>query len=351
MDRARRTLCEVVSTHGPGIAHEPRRLENLLNDLCGEERKAIFVLVQAAREKLPADIEPAVTRGAPALQIERSGRRLADTLGFDADLARWAAETWALALGAGCGSPAPISVSAQPGAQFQTISAALRHAPPWARIEVAPGQYVESITIERPVEIVGVALAGTSGAGSTGGVAQVNGASAGASAGARDGTGSWVEIEATGGAALRLEADFAVVRGIRLRGAAGQSLFGVDVSRGELLMEDCDVSGGELAGIAVRGKSAHATLTRCRIQGGRQAGLYFSLGGSGVAAECEIVENGGAGVEIGWKGSPVLRKCRIARNGTYGVRIYAGGDGSVEECDLAENRLGAWCVEEEAATA
>jgi hypothetical protein len=340
MDRARRTLCEVVSTHGPEIAREPRRLENLLNDLCGEERKAIFVLVHAAREKLPADIEPAVTRGAPALQIERSARRLADTLGFDTALARWAAETWALALGAGCGSPAPISVSAHGGAHFQSITAALRHAPPWARIEVATGQYVESLIVERPVEIVGL------GAGSA-----TDGTRSSTASSSGDRSGTAVEIEASSGAVLRLEADFAVLRGLMLRGAAGQSLFTIDVPHGELLIEDCDVSAGELACVAVRGKASHVAMTRCRVHGGRQAGLYVSLGGSGVVAECEIVENGGAGVEIGWQGSPILRRCRVARNGTYGVRIYAGGSGTVEDCDITENRLGAWCVEEESVTA
>ena len=318
MDEARQALCEIVSTHGAGIADEPRRLHNLLNDLCGEERKAIFVLSAAAQTRIAADLAAAQRAG--AVHVERAARRLAAELGFAEDVARWAAETWALALGATTGSQHTIVVAPDGRGEFSSMTQALRAAPPWSRIEVLPGTYRAPLVVDRPVEIVAVGRPGE------------------------------VIFEGDGTAGVRLTAEYALLRGVGLRSLAvddgARTLFGVDVTQGELYLEDCDVSGAELACVAVRGRSASATLRRCRVRHGRQAGVYVSLGGACGLSECEIAENGGAGVEIGWRGSPVLRRCRINGNGTYGIRIYAGGESQLEECDLTGNRLGAWSVEE-----
>ena len=322
MDAAREVLCELVAEHGPSLAADSRRLRALLNDLCGEETKAVFVLTAAAQARLPTDL--ASTQRATALHVERGARRLADELGFAEEVARWAAETWALALRVGRGIGAAradsITVCAQGRGTHTSLAQALRAAPPWSRIEVLPGLYPEPLIVDRPVEIVAAGRAGES------------------------------IVVADGASCLRLRAEYALVRGLTLTGESGRSeartLFGVDVAAGELYLEDCDVSGAELACVAVHGRTASATLRRCRLRRGRQTGLYVSLGGAAHVSDCEILEHGGAGVEVGWHGAPTLRRCRINGNGTYGIRIYAGGESHVEECDLTANRLGAWSVEE-----
>ena len=323
MERAREVLCELVAEHGPSLAADPRRLRALLNDLCSDETKAIFALTAAAQARVPAELSAA--QRATALHVERGARRLADELGFAEEVARWAAETWALALGAARGNEAGggahvITVCAQGRGAYTSLALALRAAPAWSRIEVLPGTYQEPLTIERPVEIVAAGRPGE------------------------------VVVQAEGASCLRLRAEYALVRGLTLSGPTGsaeaRTLFGVDVPAGELYLEDCDVSGAELACVAVHGQAASATLRRCRVRRGRQTGLYVSLGGAAHVTDCEILEHGGAGVEIGWRGAPTLRRCRINGNGTYGIRIFAGGESQVEECDLTANRLGAWSVEE-----
>jgi hypothetical protein len=321
MEAARHALCDIVASLGAHIAADPRRLHNLLNDLCPEERKAVFVLTATASTRIASDLFAA--QRATALHVERATRRLADELGFAEDVARWAAETWALALGATTDSQHTLLVSPDGRGQFTSLVQALRAAPPWSRIDVLPGLYRAPLVVDRPVEIVAVGRPGE------------------------------VVIEGDGTAGLRLTAEYALLRGACLRSSPAvehgpRTLFGVDVPHGELYLEDCDVSGAELACVAVRGRAASATLRRCRVRHGRQAGVYVSLGGACGLSECEIAENGGAGVEIGWQGSPILRRCRITANGTYGIRIYAGGESQVEECDLTGNRLGAWSVEDAA---
>jgi hypothetical protein len=329
VEAARDILCELVVEHGPSLAADPRRLRALLNDLCGEETKAVFVLTAAAQARIPADL--AASHRAAALHVQRGARRLSEELGFAEEVAHWAAETWALALGAARGSDAagsagaphaPITVCAQGRGVFTSLARALRAAPAWSRIEVLPGLYAEPLTIDRPIEIVATGRPGET------------------------------IVQAEGASCLRLRAEYALVRGLTLTGQGGttaaRTLFGVDVPVGELYLEDCDVSGAELACVAVHGRAASATLRRCRVTRGRQAGLYVSLGGAAHVTDCEILEHGGAGVEIGWQGAPTLRRCRINGNGTYGIRIFAGGESQVEDCDLTANRLGAWSVEEAA---
>jgi len=343
VEAARQALCEIVAENGAEIARDPRRLRNMLNDLCGDEPKAVFVLWAAAQARVANDLASA--QRATALHVERGARRLADELGFAEDVARWAAETWALALGRVGGARGnedaggPITVCAQGRGQFTSIAAALRTVAPWSRLEVMPGLYAEPLVVERPVEIVAAGGAGE------------------------------VILEADGASCLRLLAEYALVRGLTLRNGASaagtaargdgvgtgvsgatdaRTLFGIDVPQGELYLEDCDVSGAELACVAVHGRAASATLRRCRVRRGRQAGLYVSLGGAATVTDCEILEHGGAAVEIGWQGASTLRRCRINGNGTYGIRIFAGGESQVEDCDLTANRLGAWSVEEAA---
>ncbi|HEU5316308.1 MAG TPA: right-handed parallel beta-helix repeat-containing protein [Chloroflexota bacterium] len=330
MEVARRVLCDVVAEHGPTLATDARRLRYILNDLCPDDRKAVFALSAAVEARVTAEL--AASTRATALRVERAGRRLADELGLAEDVARWAVESWAIALGYAGGDGgghgggngtgqgdhrAALVVCAQGRGDLASLAQALREAPPWSRIEVLPGVYAEPLVVDRPVEIVAVGKPG--------------------------------EVVAAGG--VRLAAEYALVRGMGLDAGAApdggpQTLFGVDVPRGELFLEDCDVSGAELACVAVRGRAASATLRRCRVRHGRQAGVYVSLGGASALWECEISENGGAGVEIGWQGSPALHRCRITGNGTYGIRIYAGGESQVEECELTGNRLGAWSVED-----
>ena len=402
MGAAEDTLTGLLAAHGRALCADPRRLEALLRDLCGEERRAIFVLVNALRERVAVDLLGWPAGVPPALLHARLAQRLEASLGFAPDVARWAVDTWAAALaaapaaaapgataGAGedarrpewplrpeaeedyvafelAGFPRAVRRVAQDGsAAFGSIGAAIAGAEAGTRILVAPGIYAEGIVLDRPVEVVPDRAAGPGA----------------------------VVVEAAESSCLRMATGYAVVRGLVLRGRTGlerRTCFAVDVPQGHLVLEDCEITSDALAAVAIRGRSAcpvlrrcqirdgqgsgvfvhdggtgtledcavvgnalagvevghdgNPTLRRCVVLDGRGPGVYVSLGGAGTFEDCAVSGNGGAGIEIGWLGRPVLRRCRVTHNGQHAVRLYAGGGGTFETCDLSGNALGAWDV-------
>lgn len=95
----RDTLCRMLATYGADVVADVRRCEGLLRDLCPQDKREVHVLLGALREHVPAELAaPALRRGALGA-IGRLARRLEDNLALAAGPARWAVESWALALG------------------------------------------------------------------------------------------------------------------------------------------------------------------------------------------------------------------------------------------------------------
>lgn len=91
-------LCRILAKHGKEICTDARRCEGLLNDLCGSYRREINVLVNALEERIPLDLMAANSSMPLELLLTRLEKRLEDQLGLTAEAARWAVESWALAL-------------------------------------------------------------------------------------------------------------------------------------------------------------------------------------------------------------------------------------------------------------
>lgn len=385
---ARHTLGQLLAAHGRALCEDPRRLEALLRDLCGECRKEVFVLVSALRERVVVDLS-AWPAGVPqALLLARLSVRLADDLGFSPEVARWAVETWAAALAevpspddlllppdlaltpldkvagapsavalAGHASDRPppsagglghvpprlpvalqgvLRVASEPGrADFTSIADAVRHAEPGMRVEVSPGVYAEGIVLDRQVEIVAAPPdADTEGASpDSPAPEQARGQSP------RPGQGQ-VVVEAVETSCLRMETAYAVVRGIVLRGRAGpehRTRFAVDVPQGQLLLEDCEVTSDALACVAVRGRTANPVLRRCHVHDGKGSGVFVHHGGRATLEDCAIVGHALAGVEVGSHGHPTLRRCIILDGRGPGVYVSLGGGGTFEACVIAGN--------------
>ncbi|MEJ7709402.1 MAG: hypothetical protein WKF84_05975 [Pyrinomonadaceae bacterium] len=95
----RRILCELVARHGKSVIREPRRVEGLLRDYCGTHRREISALVTAMEERVASDLL-ALRPGQPReALLSRLARRLHDNVAMDEHAARWAVDSWALALG------------------------------------------------------------------------------------------------------------------------------------------------------------------------------------------------------------------------------------------------------------
>lgn len=120
----RKILKDLVARYGVPVAHDPNRCEGLLRDTCGKCNLEIFVLVQAVRQKVPADLL-APRHSLPfALMKGFLVKRLEDELGLSDEAAHWAVESWALALGLQDPQPAKKSGSGS-GARPKILSGSI----------------------------------------------------------------------------------------------------------------------------------------------------------------------------------------------------------------------------------
>lgn len=95
----RETLRDLVARYGPGICSDAKRCEGLLRDLCGEHRREINLLISALKERAPLDLLAAQNSTPRRLLLTRLAKRLEDQLSVTEGAARWAVDSWALALG------------------------------------------------------------------------------------------------------------------------------------------------------------------------------------------------------------------------------------------------------------
>lgn len=93
-----RTLKRLIKQYGPELVGDPRRTESLLNDLCGQHRREIFVLVNAQKQRVPAELLAAPAWMPHQATWARLSRRLQDKLALTEDAADWAVAAWAGAL-------------------------------------------------------------------------------------------------------------------------------------------------------------------------------------------------------------------------------------------------------------
>ncbi len=98
-EQAARILISLISRYGTSVALDPLRCEGLLRDTCPRCHREIFVLVNAVRQQIPADLLTPRHSLPPALFRGFLVKRLQDELGFSDEAAHWAVDTWAAALG------------------------------------------------------------------------------------------------------------------------------------------------------------------------------------------------------------------------------------------------------------
>jgi hypothetical protein len=95
----RQMLRRIIEKYGNEICSDARRCESLLNDLCGEYRREINVLVNAIEERVPLDLLAGMNSMPRELLLTKLEKRLEEHTALTTDAAKWAVESWALALG------------------------------------------------------------------------------------------------------------------------------------------------------------------------------------------------------------------------------------------------------------
>src|SRR5262249_22256553 len=96
---ARQKLRDLIAHHGRSLCDEPGLCRRLLQDALPTSRRETFVLVSALEEQVVTDLLAGLGGRFWDLIAGRLTRRLVDHRAMADDAARWAVESWALALG------------------------------------------------------------------------------------------------------------------------------------------------------------------------------------------------------------------------------------------------------------
>ncbi|MDZ8050376.1 MAG: right-handed parallel beta-helix repeat-containing protein [Aulosira sp. ZfuVER01] len=205
-----------------------------------------------------------------------------------------------------------LTVSSTGSGDYKTISEAIKNAQPGTRILVRPGLYQEGVIINKPLKIIG------------------------------DGPLASIIIENTNSNCILMQTDEAEVRGLTLRGFAGQKnnkYFTVDIPQGQLVLAECDITSDSLSCVSVQGATANPIIQQCKIHNGEQAGIFFQNNSRGTVEDCDIFGNGLSGIAIKENSNPTIQRCKLHDGKQGGVLIYENGQGTVEDCEISGHAL------------
>ncbi|MFE0427195.1 right-handed parallel beta-helix repeat-containing protein, partial [Streptomyces sp. NPDC058953] len=184
-----------------------------------------------------------------------------------------------------------------------TISEALRIARTGAVISVSAGRYEESLTLTTSLTLTAIEGRGT------------------------------VELAPRRGTALTLACDSAMVNSLVLRGHDDE-LPVVDVPRGQLLLDRCDVYGSSWTALYARGDGALA-VRQCRIENPKGAGIVTTSTPESLVEECVVEHLGTSAVVAGEDGRLSLRGGRLRDARGNGVLANGRARVRVEECEIS----------------
>ncbi|NBM18434.1 right-handed parallel beta-helix repeat-containing protein [Streptomyces sp. GC420] len=185
----------------------------------------------------------------------------------------------------------------------RTVSEALRVARTGAVISIAPGRYEESITLATSLTLTSTEGRGT------------------------------VELAPPRGSALTLACDSAKVTSLVLRGGDDQ-LPVVDVPRGQLLLDRCDVYGASWAALFARGAGSLA-VRQCRIENPKGAGVVTTSAVESLLEECVVEHLGTSAVVAGEQGRLSVRAGSLRDARGNGVLANGRAQVLVEECAIS----------------
>ncbi|MEV6236896.1 right-handed parallel beta-helix repeat-containing protein [Lentzea sp. NPDC051838] len=195
-----------------------------------------------------------------------------------------------------------LTVASDRAGAFPSIGAALGSALPGAMISIAPGRYEENLVVSKLVTLS-----------------------------AENGSGT-VEIVAKQGSVLVASAEAVQLNGLTLRCEDAQ-LAGVDVVRGEVAFDSCDLGGSSWATLYARGTGAIA-LRGCTVTSAAGAGIVTSSPSVSTIEDTQIVDAGSSAVVATERGSVVLRRCVITRPQGNGLCVNGAGTIQAEQCEI-----------------
>jgi SpoVK/Ycf46/Vps4 family AAA+-type ATPase/nitrous oxidase accessory protein NosD len=201
---------------------------------------------------------------------------------------------------------------------YRTIGEALQAARNGAVISVRPGRYEENLVITKVVTIT-----------------------------AEDVRGS-VRISPKRGAVLQVVAEAVQLTGLVLHGQDDE-LPTVDVPRGQLALQDCEVIGNSWTAVLTRQQGSLA-MRGCRVVNSAGAGLVETSSGTSVIEDSVIEHLGTSALVIGERANPTVRRCVLRDARGNGVCANGESRGVIEDCEISATDKPAVALEENSTT-
>ncbi len=113
----RDVLRDLLRERGSELETNPQRVRALLSDLCPECRKEINLIIQAQQIEIPRRLKLQTAQISVAVVLPALSRLMEEHYGTSPEPARWAVETWVVALGMALPAAQPVSpvpVTTQP---------------------------------------------------------------------------------------------------------------------------------------------------------------------------------------------------------------------------------------------
>jgi len=210
--------------------------------------------------------------------------------------------------------PKKLIVDQMGRGNYALISDAIKAADPGDIILVRPGLYEEGIQIDKPLEIVG------------------------------EGERDDIELRAMGIAhAIAFKAPTGRVANLTVRQMSDSEFCCVDISRGRLILEQCDLSSKGDCCISIH-DYADPRIRRNNIHNNKN-GIIITEHGQGLLEDNDISENPNSDIQILKGGNPTLRRNRIHDGKGNGVLVIDNGLGILEDNDIFGHELPQVAVE------
>ena len=218
-----------------------------------------------------------------------------------------------LQFAAACGTW-PTRIVAKFGGHYDTITAAIAASGVGDCILIRPGEYDESLVIDKDIRLHGHGQPG-----------QIVLRSADSPA---------ITIRGGNGVITNLTIRQTATRGTEPSGEEDTAAFCVE--GGEPLIQDCDISSDVGRGIMIVG-SANPGIRGNRIHDSKRSGVLVRSQGRGTFEDNDITANASAGIGVESGGDPVVRSNRIYKGHQFGVLVRAHGRGTFEDNDITGN--------------
>jgi len=201
--------------------------------------------------------------------------------------------------------PARVTVGTQPG-DYASLSQAFAAVAPGGEVILRPGQYAESIVLDKPVTLRG------------------------------DGSPNQVVITANAQAAIEAAAPNIALLGLTIQGGNANA---IHVRQGSVVARDCLLSNqsSSAAVVYAEGSASQITFERCRIGDSLNAGIVAENKATVNVNDCDLIGNALAGVDGRTQATINLKCCRIQMNRAAGLILVNHCQAQLQDCDIWRN--------------